>query len=105
MQSLETVTSGIRHLNNVHKIRDLLAPNHSGKLFSAIERRAAGWAVMDADTRLSDSSAGAGKCQMRPQRCVQRDDSLHTARQRHLRSWRQVQILTQRIRCEIQRQR
>ena len=55
------LTGGIRDLNNVHEITDLLAPNDPGKLYSAIERKAAGWAVMDADTRLSDSSAGAGK--------------------------------------------
>ena len=61
MQSLKTVTGGIRDLNNVHEITDLLAPNDPGKLYSAIERKAAGWAVMDADTRLNDSSAGAGK--------------------------------------------
>ena len=61
MQSLKTVTGGIRDLNNVHEITDLLAPNDPGKLNSAIERKAVGWAVMDADTRLSDSSAGAGK--------------------------------------------
>ena len=59
--SLRTVTDGIRDLNNVHEITDLLAPNDPGKLYSAIERKAAGWAVMDADTRLNDSSAGAGK--------------------------------------------
>ena len=49
-----------QNLNNVHKIEDLLAPSDSKKLYSAIERKAAGWAVMDADTRLSDGSAGAG---------------------------------------------
>ena len=61
MQSLKTVTGGIRDLNNVHEITDLLSPNDPGKPYSAIERKAAGWAVMDADTRLSDSSTGAGK--------------------------------------------
>ena len=61
MKSLKTVTGGTRDLNNVHEIADLLAPNDPGKLYSAIERKAAGWAVMDADTRLNDSSAGAGK--------------------------------------------
>ena len=61
MQSPKTVTGGIRDLNNVHEITDLLAPNDPGKLCSAIERKASSWAVMDADTRLSDSSAGAGK--------------------------------------------
>ena len=60
MQSLKTVTGGIRDLT-VLEITDLLAPNDPGKLYSAIERKAAGWTVMDADTRLSDSSAGAGK--------------------------------------------
>ena len=45
----------------MHEITDLLAPNDPGKLHSAIERKAAGWAVMDADTRLSDSSTGARK--------------------------------------------
>ena len=30
-------------------------------MYSAIERKAAGWAVMDADTCLSESTAGAGK--------------------------------------------
>ena len=59
MQSLKTVTGGIRDLNNVHEITDLLAPNAPGKLHSAIERKAAGWAVMDADTRLNEGSAGA----------------------------------------------
>ena len=38
MQSLKTVTGGIRDLNNVHEITDLLAPNDPGKLYSAIER-------------------------------------------------------------------
>ena len=61
MQSLKTVTDGIRDLNNVHEITDLLAANDAGKLYSAIERKAAGWAVMEADTPLSDSTAGAGK--------------------------------------------
>ena len=61
MQSLKTVTGGIRDLNNMHEITDLFAPNLPGKLYSAIERKAAGWAVMDADTRLCDSTAGAGK--------------------------------------------
>ena len=61
MQSVKTVTGGTRDLNNVHEITDSLAPNDPGKLYSAIERKAAGWAVMDADTRLSDGSAGAGK--------------------------------------------
>ena len=46
---------------HIHEITDLLAPNDSGKLYSAIECKAAGWAVMDADTRLSDSTTGAGK--------------------------------------------
>ena len=49
------------HLNNMHEITDLLAPNDPGKLYSAIERKAAGWAVMDADTRLNEGSAGTGK--------------------------------------------
>ena len=61
MQSLTMVTSGIRDLNNVHEITDLLAPNDTGKLYPAIERKAAGRAVMDADTRLNEGSAGAGK--------------------------------------------
>ena len=61
MQSLKTVTGGIRDLKNVPEITDLLAPNDPGQLYSAIERKAAGWAVMDADTRLSGSSTGAGK--------------------------------------------
>ena len=61
MQSLKTVTGGTRDLNNVHEITDLFAPSDQGKLYSAIERKAAGWAVMDADTRLDESSAGAGK--------------------------------------------
>ena len=71
MQSLKTVTGGIRDLNNsVHEITDLLAPNDPGKLYSAIERKAAGWAVIDADTSLNDSAAGTGKgaCQRRIQR-------------------------------------
>ena len=54
MQSLKTVTCGTRDLNNVHEITDLLAPSDPGKLYSAIEHKAAGWAVMDADTRLGD---------------------------------------------------
>ena len=58
MQSLKTVTGGIRDLNNVHEIMDLLAPKDPRKLYSAIERKAAGWAVMDADTRLNEGSAG-----------------------------------------------
>ena len=63
---LETVTGGIRDLNNAYEITDLHAPNDPGKSYSAIERKAAGWAVMDADTRLSNSSAGARKgCQRR----------------------------------------
>ena len=49
MQSLETVTGGIRDLNNVHEITDLLAPNDPGKLYYAIERKAVRWAVMAAD--------------------------------------------------------
>ena len=61
MQSLKTVTGGIRDLNNVHEMADLLAPNGPGKLYSAIERKAAGWAVMDADTRLNEGSVGTGK--------------------------------------------
>ena len=61
MQSLKTVTGAIRDLNKVHEIADLLAPNDPGKVCSVIERKAAGWAVMDADTRLSASTAGAGK--------------------------------------------
>ena len=39
MQSLKTVTGGIRDLNTVHEITDLLAPNDPGKLCSAIERK------------------------------------------------------------------
>ena len=61
MQSLKTVTGSTRDFNNVDEITDLLAPNNLGKLHSAIERTVAGSAVMDADTRLSDSSGGAGK--------------------------------------------
>ena len=61
MQSLKTVTGGIRDLNNVHEIMDLLAPKDPRKLYSAIERKAAGWAVMDADTRLNEGSAREGK--------------------------------------------
>ena len=61
MQSLKTVTGGIRDLNSVHEITDLLAPNDPGKLYSATERKTAGCAVMDADTPLNDSSAGAGE--------------------------------------------
>ena len=37
------------------------APSDPGKLHPATERKAAGWAVMDADTRLNDSAAGTGK--------------------------------------------
>ena len=37
MQSLKTVTGGIRDLNKVREITDLLAPNDPGKLSSAIE--------------------------------------------------------------------
>ena len=55
MQSLKTVTGGIRDLNNVHEITEF-ATNDPGKLYSAVEHKAAGWAVMDADTRFSDSS-------------------------------------------------
>ena len=61
MQSLNTDTSAITDFNNAHEITDLLAPNDPGKMYSAIERRAAGWAVMDADTRLNDSAGGTGK--------------------------------------------
>ena len=57
MQSLKTVTDGIRDLDPVHEITDLLAPNDPGHRTQG--RR--GWLVMDADTRLNDSSAGAGK--------------------------------------------
>ena len=53
MQFLKKVTGGIRDLNNVHENTDLLAPNDSGKLYCAFERKVAGWAVMDADTRLN----------------------------------------------------
>ena len=35
-------------------------PNDPGKLYSVFERKAAGWAVMDANTRLNDSAAGKG---------------------------------------------
>ena len=42
MQSLKTVTGGIRDINNVHEITDLLAPNDPGKLYPAIERKVAG---------------------------------------------------------------
>ena len=52
MQSLKTVTGGIRDLNNVHEITDLLPPNDPGKLYSAIERKAAGWALDSATARL-----------------------------------------------------
>ena len=45
----------------MHEITDLLAPNDPRKMYSAIERKAAGWAVMEADTRLNDSPAGTGK--------------------------------------------
>ena len=41
MQSLKTVTGGIS-LNNINEITDLLAPTDPGKLYSAIERKAAG---------------------------------------------------------------
>ena len=61
VRSLKRVTGGVRNLNNLHEITDLLAPNDPGKLYSAIERKAAEWAVMDADIRLSVSTAGAGK--------------------------------------------
>ena len=49
--------------------QDLLAPSDPGKLYFAIERKAAGWAVMDADARGdkcrfshkgSDKSGGKG---------------------------------------------
>ena len=43
------------------KKNDLLAPNDPGKLYSAIERKAAGWAVMDAESCLSINSAGTSK--------------------------------------------
>ena len=56
MQSLNSVTGGIRDPNNVHEITDLLAPNDPGKLYSAIQRKAAGWAVLDADVRHSDTA-------------------------------------------------
>ena len=82
--------------------RRQLAPSDPGKLHSAIERIASGSAVMDADTLLSDSSVGAGKgAKGDHKRCAQRDDALQTSR----RSRRQVQVLTQRIRYEVQRQR
>ena len=58
MPSLKTVTGGNRDLNNMHEITDLLTPCDPGKLYSAIERNAARSAVMDADTRLSDNTAG-----------------------------------------------
>ena len=63
MQSVKTVTGGIRDLNN-------------GKLYPPIERMAAGWAVMDADIRLNDK------------RCTQRGDSLQALRQGQLNSRR-----------------
>ena len=45
---------------------------------------------------------GGKRCQRRPQRCIQRDDSLQALCQRHLCSRRQVQIFSQRVR-QIQR--
>ena len=96
MQSLKTVTGSTRDLNNVHEITDLLAPNEPAKLYPSIERKAARWAVMDADTRLNDSSAGTERCTTSDhKRCLQCEDSLRTIRKWHLRSWRQVQMLTQ----------
>ena len=62
MHTLQTVTGVIRDLTTYTKSA-LLAPNDPGKLHSAIERKAAGWAVMDADTRLSDSKGGGKGCQ------------------------------------------
>ena len=50
MQYVKTVTGGIRALNNVHQLTDWLAPSDPGNQLSAIERKVAGWAVMDADT-------------------------------------------------------
>ena len=61
MQPMAMVTGGIRDFNNVHEITDLLATSDPGMLVSATERKAARWAMMDADTGISDSTAGAGK--------------------------------------------
>ena len=51
-----------------------LAPKEPEKLHSAIEQKAAGWAVMDADTTLSDASAamlkGAKSESKRCRQCV-----------------------------------
>ena len=51
---LKTVTGGVRDLNNVNEIKDQLVPNDLGKLYSATERKAPGWAVMDANLRGSE---------------------------------------------------
>ena len=93
MQALKTVTGGIRDLNNVHEITDLLAPNDPGKLYYAIERKAAGWAVMDADTRLHEGSAGVGK----GAKGDHKGAYSATICQGHLRSRGQVQVLTQKF--------
>ena len=104
MLSLKTMTGGIRDINNVHEITDLLAPNDPGKLFSAIERKAAGWGSDGRGHSTQRQLGWSGKgCQKRPQRCVQRGDSLQALCQKHLRSKRQVQNLTERAR-QMQRQ-
>ena len=52
----ETVAGRIRDLRIVQEIVDLLVRSDLVKLSLATERKAAGWGVMDADTRLSDTS-------------------------------------------------
>ena len=57
--TLRQCLTDLKELQAAGSLTDLLAPSGPGKLYSAIERKAAGWAVMDADFRRSDSSAGA----------------------------------------------
>ena len=80
----------------MQSLKTVVAPSDPGKLYSAIERKAAGWVVMDADTRLSDSTAGAGKGAKGDHRGAY---SATTPYKHHAKgTCARVQILTQKVR-------
>ena len=85
LSSLRLLAKGVRELNNLLEITELLAPGDPKKIYQAVHKRAAEWAVLDSDPRTGGNSApvdaaanaatvGAQPCRFFPKGTCQRGD-------------------------------
>ena len=56
MSSMKLLTSGVRELKTVMEITELLAPGDVRRLYNVVHKKAAEWAVLDSDPRVSGNS-------------------------------------------------